>query len=308
MKGLDLAEQYFLTHGLPMLESQFQEHANQIAAGLVGPGSECYGFDDHLSRDHDWGPGFCLWVDRRDFEHLGASLQSAYENLPRTFRGLGPRQCSPGEAHRVGVMAIGQFYQQYTGLDHPPETLQEWLRIPEEALSICTNGKVFQDPAGRFSAWRRHLKQHYPEDVRIFRIASSCVQAAQSGQYNYKRSLERCEWFAVRYAEMQFCNEVLALTFLLHKHYAPFYKWRHRAARNLSNLGQTIYEAIAALLAMDNTPQKASAVDGICEVVIEEMKQQELTDINSRFLLDHVPVITAKLTDPSLRGRFSMVA
>lgn len=254
MKGLDLAEQYFYEHGLPMLENHFGEQAHRVAAGLVGPGSECYGFDDHLSRDHDWGPGFCLWVDKRAYEQFGDKLQSAYERLPKKFKAFGPRQCSPGEDHRVGVIEIEQFYRTFTGLDHPPGNVQEWLRIPEEALSICTNGKVFQDPAGQFSSWRQHLKRYYPEDVRIYKIASFCVKVAQSGQYNFKRSLDRREWFALRYAEIQFCDESLSLTFLLNKCYAPFYKWSpdHKkwVPQTMSNRTDLITQILEAELNM----------------------------------------------------------
>ena len=145
MKGLDLAEQYFYEHGKPMLQNHFGEEMHRVAAGLVGPGSECYGFDDQWSRDHDWGPGFCLWVDHAAFLEFGNKLQAAYEGLPQHYKGYGPRQSSPGEGHRVGVIEIERFYQAYTGLDHPPETDQEWIRIPDESLSVCSNGKVFLD-------------------------------------------------------------------------------------------------------------------------------------------------------------------
>jgi hypothetical protein len=56
MKGLDLAEAYYQKHGAPMIESKFGPYVRRIAAGFVGPGSECFGFDDEISRDHDWGP------------------------------------------------------------------------------------------------------------------------------------------------------------------------------------------------------------------------------------------------------------
>lgn len=61
MQGLEIFARYFHTVGLPMLAERFPGHVKRIAAGLVGDGSDCFGFDDKISRDHDWGPGFCLW-------------------------------------------------------------------------------------------------------------------------------------------------------------------------------------------------------------------------------------------------------
>ena len=58
MKGLELAEKYYEAYGRKMIEENFPEIRDQIAAGLVGQGSECLGFDDEISMDHDYGPSF----------------------------------------------------------------------------------------------------------------------------------------------------------------------------------------------------------------------------------------------------------
>ena len=62
MKGLDIAYRYYKEYGEEMIRSLFSEHEDRIAVGLVGEGSECLGFDDELSHDHDFEPGFCLWI------------------------------------------------------------------------------------------------------------------------------------------------------------------------------------------------------------------------------------------------------
>ena len=50
MQGLELAKRYYEEVGRPMLERDFPELLPRLAAGLVGEGSECLGFDDGFRR------------------------------------------------------------------------------------------------------------------------------------------------------------------------------------------------------------------------------------------------------------------
>ena len=44
--GLKMSEVFFEEYGLPMLEKDFPEYTDQIAAGLAGQTSEAFGYDD----------------------------------------------------------------------------------------------------------------------------------------------------------------------------------------------------------------------------------------------------------------------
>jgi hypothetical protein len=306
MQGLELARNYFFQFGLPMIRESFRDIADRIAAGLVGPGSECHGFDDELSRDHDWGPGFCVWLGREDYALRGEELAAAYHRLPGVFAGYGPRRASPGEEGRVGVMTVHGFYERYTGLDHPPQGVREWLPLPEQSLGICTNGMVFYDPADSFSSWRRRLLGYYPEDVRRRKIASRCMTMAQTGQYNLARSLKRGEPFAALYCELQFCNDLMSLVFLLNRRYPPFYKWLHRSVQELPILGSAVNERIHEMLRSSDCEKKIAIIESLCAAVIDELRRQGLSDSGSCFLADHGPVVQAGILDPDLRKNFTL--
>ncbi len=75
MQGLELAKRYYEEVGRPMLERDFPELLPRLAAGLVGEGSECLGFDDAISQDHDFGAGFCLWFSAEDYNQYGNALR-----------------------------------------------------------------------------------------------------------------------------------------------------------------------------------------------------------------------------------------
>ena len=62
MKGLELAEKFYNEFGKKMIDENFSHIKEYLAIGLVGSGSECFGFDDEISHDHDFEPGFCLFL------------------------------------------------------------------------------------------------------------------------------------------------------------------------------------------------------------------------------------------------------
>ena len=159
MKGLELAEKYFDTYGRPMLSEQFHEIADQAAAGLVGYGSECLGFDDEISGDHDYGPSFCIWLPREIYMKYGKKLQAAYDALPKEFMGVSGRVEEEQGKGRVGALCLEDFYQGILGRDSAPETESQWLAISEPALCTAVNGQVLQI---RWDGLRRFARPFFP--------------------------------------------------------------------------------------------------------------------------------------------------
>jgi len=302
MKGLQLAEDYFNAYGMPIISEKFPDYKDRIAAGLIGDGSECLAFDDDISRDHDWGPGFCFWLTEKDYDEIGQALQREYDEMPGTYKGFERKTSDLGKG-RVGVFEIGAFYKGFIGRPDAPKTLADWLRVPETYLAVCTSGKVFYDPLGEFTGIQQDLLRFYPEDVRLVRITARCMSAAQSGQYNFSRCIRRSEFFAAQYAETKFCADIMSIVCLFNRKYTPYYKWVHRGISGLPILGSCISRKITEIVNSNNHDEKQQLIEEISAVVIQELRTQGLSDSTSDFLLDHGPVIHDKITDAELRKR-----
>ena len=115
MKGLELSRAFFEAYGRTLIETEFAPFADRIAAGLVGPGSERYGFDDGVSEDHDFCAGFCLWISEEDDRTFGFALAKAYRKLPETFLGVPTKEKLRGGASRYGVMTVENFFTPLVG-------------------------------------------------------------------------------------------------------------------------------------------------------------------------------------------------
>ncbi len=304
MKGLELCREYFENYGRTMLE-EFPEIKDRIAVGLAGEGSECLGFDDELSRDHDFEPGFCLWLTKEDERAYGFKLSRAYAKLPKEFKGFRRQMMSPLGGDRHGVLIIDDFYNKFLGSTHAPETVREWLYTPEHYFLTASDGEVWEDKLGVFSAVRETLLRGFPEDVRKKKLAARAAMMAQAGQYNFARCIDRKENGAAQFAVFDFVKNAIGTVYLLNNRYTPYYKWAFRGMRDLPLLS-SLEEPLTFLLETGNSPAEASGkremIEDIAAVIIAEYRAQGLSDATCNNLSTHANSITDKIKDVSVRS------
>ena len=311
MNGLEISEAYFKEFGLPMLRAQFPELLGLMSAGVFGGGSECFGYDDELSRDHDFDFGFMLLLPREEVvdRKQEFALERAYAALPKEFMGISRPMMAPVGGARRGVMRMADVLAEKTGSSDGVLTVGEWLDVPEQSLAEVTNGRVFYDGSGALTQARRGLAS-YPEDIRRKKLAGHLLLAAQAGQYNYSRCISHGEAGAAQLAAFQFVDHAMAAIFLLNNVYRPFYKWQFRALRALPKLALEA-ELFEYLLTTDNEGQMAhdkhDVIEGITADIIDELIGQGLTQANCGDLEKHAYSVNDGIGDASLRNDHILV-
>ena len=306
IKGLELSRLYFKEICLPGIKEKFPDLYRRIAAGLAGEGSECFGYDDWISADHDFSPLCCIWLSDEDYTRYGKELSEYLETLQKEFMGYSPSLESEWGKNRRGVLNISDWYYKFLGIYNIPETLQEWRKIPETGLATAVNGEVFLDYLGEFSGIREKLLKYYPEDIRKNKIAARCMKIAQSGQYNFSRCMKRNETVAARLAETEFINEVIHMIYLLNRKYVLFYKWSYKGLKSLPLLGEKISKMIQKIVEkpVSEIEDKIYYIEEICKEIIGEMKNQQLIprDMESNFLQDYGMIVQCSIEDEEIRG------
>lgn len=267
-KNLNRCREFYERYGAKMIHDGFAEYEQRIAVGLVGEGSDCFGFDDDISKDHDYGIGFCMWLTEVDYAKIGITLNQAYERLIRehadefvalknegNVEKMGSIDASNrGEpavgryiGERRGVFTIRNFYEKILGvrLDADTENRgglepvfsgQIWLQIAEDKLATAVNGMVFRDDAGIFTRIRSALLAYYPENVWLLRLAQKLHDFAQYAQSNYARMMARQDYVTAGLCAAEGMKSAMELAYLLNRTYAPYYKWMRKGMRDLCTL------------------------------------------------------------------------
>ena len=312
MKGLELSRAYFEAYGRPMLEAEFPALLPCLAVGLCGSGSECFGFDDEVSQDHDFEPGFIIFLpDEEKLSRRDAFLlERAYAKLPKEFEGFRRASISPVGGARHGVIRTADFFKEKVGSPDGVLTLSQWMTQPEELLAEAVNGEIFFDNLGEVNSIRSALSA-YPRDIMLKKLAGRLLLAAQAGQYNYRRALSHGETAAAQLAAIRFAESAMAAIFLLNGRYMPYYKWSFRALRALTKLSLEA-ELFEYLITTGNdgdaAEEKADVIESICADIIEELISQGLTKATCGDLEKHAYSVNDAITDPQIRNLHILAA
>lgn len=204
---------------------------------------------------------------------------------------------------------ISDFYRRYTGSAGAPECWQQWMSLPSWALAEATNGQVWRDDQGKFTAIREAILHGMPEDVRKKKLAAGCALMAQSGQYNYRRCLGHGEEGAAMLAIGEFVNAACAVIYLLNRAHMPYYKWQLKGMTALPLLGG-MRDALEYLLTGPNDKEgqglKSAVIEDICAAVIRELQKQGLSCGSWDYLEPHALHIMEHIVNPEIRAMHVM--
>ncbi len=312
MKGIDLSERFYMEYGASMIQEQFPHLENLIAVGIAGSGSECMGFDDDVSRDHDFEPGFCLFLPDEETIDLPTefALERAYSRLPSEFMGYKRNPISPVGGKRHGVIRMSEFFHEKTGKADGILSLSDWFFVPEQSLIEATNGKIFRDDLGKFSSARTSLS-YMPEDVRLKKLAGNLIIMGQAGQYNYSRCIARGEKAAAQLAATEFVKSAIHTVFLINKQYLPYYKWSFRALSALPRLSE-LYSVLEYLISsgneMEEAQKKSAFIEEICLKIFSELSADSLTSYGGSEAEGHAYSVNDKIGNNEIRNLHIMYA
>lgn len=259
MNGIELSRRFYANVVRPWLDRSWPGLRHD--ACIIGYGSELLGFDDDMSRDHNWGPRVQLFVSESDFDRVASAIVAGFDaDKPASFEGEPtgyrsrphPPIAAPGflgtVGHGVEVVTAQAFLRERLGLDTtaPPDAIT-WLSLPEQRLLELTAGDVFHVGLGELAAIRETFAR-FPTNITRYKLAAQWRRIAEEQAF-VGRTGSVGDEAGSRIIAARLVRDVMRMAFLLEGRYAPYAKWFGTAFSRLntaSTLAPLLDEVLAA--------------------------------------------------------------
>jgi len=268
MKGLEIARDFFFSWGRPFLAAQFPDLVDRVAAGRI-LGSDVLGGDDDISRDHDWGPQFTLFLSASDYAEFGAQLSRAMNAAaPNPWKDY--RLAGAGDKSVV-VESIPEWFSKYLKLGRLPLAAADWPPSSVESiLYFLRHGEIWIDGTGEMGRWRSALHE-YPDEILRSRLAEECFRIWQHGEYNFvQRMPRRRDLIAIAVCLGEFVAGVIRIVLLMSRDFTPYWKWLAFEFRKRSE-AQPYVKMLEELVSISLIERKVEIVQSVCAMVHQQL-------------------------------------
>jgi len=270
--GLELCRTFYWEIVRPLLDQHFPDLPH--AACRIGPGSEVLGFDTQMSMDHHWFPTVLIFLDEENM-HLGPEIHEMLRwQFPPLFRGfptnLAPIPGEPGTYimelksnppmnHTIHPSTVQEFFSSQLGWsDFENIQPSDWLFTPTQILRTLTSGAVYYDNVGILTKIRSILTW-YPTDVWLYLMAAGWHRIDDS-EHLMPRAGYTGDELGSALIGASLVRDIMSLSFLIEKQYAPYPKWFGTAFQQLDCAGVLSPILQRVLLAETWQPREAALV------------------------------------------------
>lgn len=169
------------------------------------------GFDDEMSRDHDWCPRVLLFLSEDNDARYADALRAG---LPKHFRDR-PADCS--------IVTLRSYFRRQLAVDIDVDTTpRDWLAMSEQQLMMITAGAVYHDDVGIQSIRDRFA--YYPRDVWLYLLVAGWWRIHPELNLVGRTGFVGDELGSTLIAS-RLVNDLMHLCFLMERTYAPYSKW-----------------------------------------------------------------------------------
>lgn len=226
ISGLDLSRQFYQEAVRPVLDAAFPGMPH--SAALLGRGSEVLGFDDEMSRDHNWEPRVLLFLRDEDHARDGDAIgETLRQELPPRFQDY-PTDYS--------IFTLRDYFLEHLDVDIDGEVrAHDWLTFPEQQLGMITAGAVYHDEVGLQAVRDRFA--YYPRDVWLYLLVSGWWRIHPEANLVGRAGFVGDELGSALIGS-RLVLDLMRLCFLMERQYAPYSKWFATAFSRLSSAAE----------------------------------------------------------------------
>jgi hypothetical protein len=229
MQSQELSKLLFCEQLQPLINQRFPQI--KFGAGSFGMCSENLGFDDEVSRDHEWGPRVTLYLSQDDFEKHANEIEKALkDSLPETFHGFEMMWRQEGvDIHDTSKKALYNVYINtlprrlgFCGGSLPLKDV-DWLNVSEQHLLEFTSGTIHRDDFGELTKAREMLA-FYPDDVLKFLLMCEW-NALGSDWFPIGRIATRGDCLGLKVQTAKVAEHIMRIAFHVSRKYSTYKKW-----------------------------------------------------------------------------------
>ena len=286
--GLKLSRLFYRKIVQPILDREFP--GLRYSAALIGWGSEVLGFDTPMSRDHHWGPRVLLFLSTQDYPGFHEQIERVLSNnLPSEFLGYStnfskpepngvrhPEQLATGPVnHMIQIYTPSGFLRTRLGFD-VSQTISvfDWLTFPQQRLLELTSGEVFHDGIGELKNIRKRFS-YYPRDIWLYLLAAQWIRISQEEAF-VGRTGDVDDELGSQIVGTRIVRELMKLSFLLERQYAPYSKWLGSAFSKLK-IAKSLKPLLVEVLSAPNWKLREQWLSKAYSIVVKKQNSLRIT-------------------------------
>ena len=161
----------------------------------------------------------------------------------------------------------------------------EWLNLPDEDIVHLTNGEVWYDPDGRFTAVRDALLQLLSLNrYGCVALPTGVGTSSGMGTYAVKRAILRNNEYFAAVAFARSIKLGLQMAFMLEKQYYPYDKWIMAFFKDLPRLYEPLHPIVDEAVKLSTSwERKYELLNQMADVLDQTMVADGIIKPHSRF-------------------------